>query len=212
MMRQTLDVMLTRYPVLAPCADAIETACAAIISAYERGGILLTCGNGGSCADADHIVGELMKGFCRRRPLDDAQRAALCETHGEWGALLAEQLQQPLRAVSLSGLSALATAFGNDVNPDLIYAQQAYAFASPTSVLLGVSTSGNARNVLAAAVAMKAKGGVTIGLTGADGGRMNEVYDIMLRVPETETYRVQELHLPVYHTICLAVESHFFKQ
>ena len=211
-MRDQIITLLNRYPALTVCADAIEAACREIIRAYEQGGLLLTCGNGGSCADAEHIAGEFMKGFCRRRPLGAEARAALSAAHPDLGPALAEKLQQPLRTVSLNGMPALSTAFQNDVDPALVYAQQALAFASPTTVLLGISTSGNACNVLAAAVALRSGGGTSIGLTGAGGGRMPEVFDIVIKAPETETYRVQELHLPIYHAICLAVEAHFFKE
>jgi D-sedoheptulose 7-phosphate isomerase len=206
-----IETLLVRYPQLAPCRPEILAAAERMAALYEGDGLLLVCGNGGSCADAEHIVGELMKGFCRKRPLTPAQQAAL-RAQGPWGAELAQKLQRPLRALSLCGAPALATAFANDVDPALAFAQQAYALGEPGGVLLGISTSGNARNVLAAALAAKAKGSCAIGLTGAGGGAMAGVFDILIRVPETETYRVQELHLPVYHALCLATEARFFEE
>ena len=207
-----IDALVDRYPALLGCREQIEAATERIIDCYRAGGTVLLCGNGGSCADAQHIAGELMKGFCKARPLDGASRARLIAADAEIGGLLAAKLQSPLKAVCLSDLQALGTAFANDVDPTLAFAQQAYAFAGPGDVLLGLSTSGNAKNVLAAAVAAKARGAHTIGLTGADGGKMNDVFDTVIKVPERETYRIQELHLPVYHAVCLEVEDAFFDE
>ena len=207
-----IEQLIKRYPALSPCRDEIEKAIRQIIRAFERGGTLLVCGNGGSCADAEHIAGELMKGFRKRRPLSPEQKQKLAQVDKALGDCLAESLQQPLRTVSLMGAPALTTAFSNDVNPAFACAQQALAFADENSVFLGISTSGNAQNVLAAAVTAKAMGTPAIGLTGADGGKMNGLFDILIKVPETETYKIQELHLPVYHCVCAAVEEHFFSE
>ena len=207
---EQINKLIERYPVLACCKEEIEEACRRIISCYEADGTVLLCGNGGSCADAQHIAGELMKGFCKKRPLSDASREKLVSVDSELGSILADKLQTPLRAICLDGLPSLSTAFANDVDPLLTFAQQAFAYARKHDVLVGISTSGNAKNILAAAVAAKAAGAYTIGLSGITGGEMNDVFDLVIRVPETETYRVQELHLPVYHAICLTVEDAFF--
>lgn len=205
-----IKILIERYPVLAVCEDTLRAACAAIISCYETGGKVLVCGNGGSCADADHIVGELMKGFCKRRPLGLELRQKLSDVGGELGAQMAGKLQSPLRAINLCTHAALATAFSNDVDPHLVYAQLALGYADQSDILLGISTSGNAANVRSAAIAAKARGAVAIGLCGANSCKMDGLFDHVIHVPEVETYRVQELHLPVYHALCLAVEEHFF--
>lgn len=209
-MNPVIHQLLERYPVLAPCADNLEAAVDFLIQTYSQGGKVLICGNGGSCADAEHIVGELMKGFVRKRPLNDSWQARFREVDRESGDALAASLQMPLKAISLQGLPALSSAFANDVDPACIYAQQAFAFAEPGDVFIGISTSGNAANVHAAAVAAKVKGATLLGLTGVDGGRMNGMYDCLIKVPQKETYQIQELHLPVYHALCMAVEAHFF--
>jgi D-sedoheptulose 7-phosphate isomerase len=208
-MMDEIDELVRRHPSLEACRTDIEAAAKGIISAYEKGGFLITCGNGGSCSDADHIVGELMKGFVKRRPLDDKSKETL---DNELFPDLGSKLQTPLRAISLTSSPALLTAFSNDVDANLAYAQQAYAWAGPESAFLGISTSGNSKNVLAAGIAAKAKGAFTIGLTNAVGGAMPSVFDCVIRAPETETYKVQELHLPIYHALCLAVEGHFFSK
>lgn len=203
--------LLEQYPALCVCAEALDTAAGLLIQTYSRGGKVLICGNGGSCADAEHIVGELMKGFVRKRPLNDNWKTRFCQTDPETGIDLASKLQMPLKAISLQGHPALSSAFANDVDPACIYAQQAFALAEPGDLFIGISTSGNAANVHAAAVAAKVKGASLLGLTGADGGRMNGMYDCLIKVPRKETYQIQELHLPVYHALCMAVESHFFE-
>lgn len=207
---QEIQRLIRRYPQLGICCESIEQAVHMMISLYERGGKALVCGNGGSCADAEHIVGELMKGFCRERPLV-AQWKGILEEFGEEGNRLANALQMALPAISLSGLPALSSAFANDVDPKYVYAQQAFALAEEGDLFIGISTSGNAKNILAGALAAKAKGAVLLGLTGSDGGGMNGLFDCLIKVPEQETYKVQELHLPTYHAICLEVENHFFK-
>lgn len=208
---EQIQLLIERYPVLAPCKDVLSAVCGELISAYECGCKLLVCGNGGSCADADHIVGELMKGFCRKRPVSPELRHKLERTGGEAGAEIAKQLQSTLRAISLCTHAGLSTAFSNDVNPDLVYAQQVLGYADSGDIFLGLTTSGNSQNVVSAAITAKALGAVTIGMTGARECKLDGVCDYVIHVPETETYRVQELHLPVYHAICLAVEAHFFK-
>jgi len=202
--------LVERYPVLKDGIHAVESAYGMIVECYRNGGTVLTCGNGGSSADSDHIVGELMKGFLKKRPLPEAMQTALRAADPELGGVLASRLQTALPAIDLSAQSALATAFANDVDASLIYAQQVLGYGRPADVLLGISTSGNASNVLAAFLAARAKGVRTIGLTGASGGRMKDRCDLWIPVPAASTPDVQELHLPVYHCLCAMVEEHFF--
>jgi D-sedoheptulose 7-phosphate isomerase len=208
----TRDTLLREHPQLKSCADGIDRAVAAICTAYSQGRKVLTCGNGGSAADAEHIVGELMKGFLSTRPLTDGARRTLIEVAGDDGAYLAEHLQTPLPAVSLVSSIALATAFANDVAPELTFAQQVYGLGEAGDVLIALSTSGNSRNVLYAVHAARAKGVTSIGLTGGSGGKLKEVSDIAIVVPATETPAIQELHLPIYHYICAAAEAHMFEE
>ena len=204
-----LDDLIARYPVLKPCRETIAAAVQALISAYQRGGKLLLCGNGGSAADCEHIAGELMKSFVLPRPLKEADKQALRALTGE--ERMGELLQEGLPAVSLCGHPALTTAFANDVDPALGYAQQVWALGRAGDILLGISTSGNAENVCAAAVAARAKGMCVLGLTGDSGGRLAGLCDICVKAPAGETYKIQELHLPVYHAMCLILEEVFFK-
>lgn len=201
--------LLTRYPCLAQTVPSVEDAIRALIDCFSAGGKLLTCGNGGSAADSDHIVGELMKSFLlRRRPTEEELSALTAQ--GENGVWLAERLERGLPAVSLCAHSALMTAVANDTAADTIFAQQIMALGRPGDVLLTLSTSGNSRNCVLAATAAKARGMTVIALTGMGGGRLGQIADITVAVPEKETYKVQELHLPVYHALCSAVEEHFF--
>jgi D-sedoheptulose 7-phosphate isomerase len=205
-----VDELVARYPVLGALGAEIRRACGLLIGAFRAGRKLLVCGNGGSAADADHIVGELMKSFVTPRPLAPALREKLVAVDRELGSLLAQSLQVGLPSIALTGHAALSSAFGNDVDSALIYAQQLLGYATPGDIFWGISTSGNAKNVLNAAVAARALGLTVIAMTGSGGGALAKYADILLAVPERETYKVQELHLPVYHTICLAVEAAFF--
>lgn len=204
-----LDQLTTDYPALESMRDPIMRAYTLLLECFRGGHKLLLCGNGGSCCDCQHIAGELMKGFLSLRPLTDKQKSEL-SAYGTEGGALAQKLQRALPTLVLSDLQGLSTAFANDVEPDMVYAQQAYALAVPGDVLMGVSTSGNAHNVYLAAVAAKAKGASVIGLTGQTGGRLAALCDVLLNVPETETYRVQEKHLPVYHALCAMLEQTMF--
>ena len=177
---------------------------------YENRHKLLVCGNGGSAADAEHIVGELMKGFKLPRRVEDSFADRLAEIDPELGPVLAENLQGALPAIALDGHPALSTAYMNDCEPLLCFAQQVYGYGSKGDVMLAISTSGNSQNVLYAAVAAKALGLHVIGLTGAKESRLSAMADVCIRVPEKETYMVQELHLPVYHCLCLMLEEFFF--
>jgi D-sedoheptulose 7-phosphate isomerase len=206
-----LDQLTERYPCLSVCHDSIYEAYRLIEAAYESSGKLLIAGNGGSAADADHIAGELMKGFVKKRKTRVQFRAALREiAPAETADYLAENLQEGLPAINLASHSALITASINDINGEIIYAQQVYAYAEKNDVLLGISTSGNSKNIYLAMLTAKAKGAKTIALTGGSGGKAAEIADVAVKVPETETYKAQELHLPVYHCICLMLEERFF--
>jgi D-sedoheptulose 7-phosphate isomerase len=205
-----LQGLLKRYPMLKACLSEIETACTAIIECYEKGGKVLVCGNGGSSADSDHIVAELMKGFLKRRELPADARASLKDADPEIGAVLAEKLQGALPAIDLSAASALSTAFANDVDATLCFAQLTCGYGRRGDVLIGISTSGNAGNVIAALVAARVRGMRTIGLTGASAAGMKGRCDVLIAVPAVRTPDVQELHLPVYHCLCAMIEEHFF--
>ena len=202
--------LLQRYPVLECCKDEIKKAADAIIACYNNGGKVLLCGNGGSCADCDHIVGELMKGFLLKRPIDAEAKDELKKNFEGVNDEMLSKLQRGLPAVSLPSITALGSAFCNDVDPELVYAQSTFALGKKGDILIGLSTSGNAKNVNAAAEIARAMGITVIGMTGAKGGKLYENADICIRVPENETFKIQELHLPVYHYLCAEVENHFF--
>lgn len=204
--------LTSRYPNLQPQAEAIEAAAQAIIQCYRNGGKVLICGNGGSAADSTHIVGELMKGFLKKRPVEGVLKEELLKNNAALTEEFLTNLQVGLPAVNLCESAALLTAFCNDVNPDFIFAQQAFGLGKKGDVLIGLSTSGNAENVNNAVLIAKAMGLKTVGLTGAKGGRLAENADLCIRVPETETFKVQELHLPVYHCLCAATEAAFFEK
>ncbi len=207
-----LQELLERYPALTACRAAIEQAAACWIDCFANGGKLLVCGNGGSCADSDHIVGELMKGFLKKRPLSAAQKQAMRGRCPQLTEAELNSLQLGLPTVALPALTALNTAFCNDADPTLLYAQGVMGLGRPGDVLVGISTSGNSANVLAAAKTAKGLGLTVIGLTGQGGGRLAQVADVCIRVPETETFKVQELHLPVYHYLSAATEAHFYAE
>ena len=198
--------------MLAVCKDDVKKAIEVMIASYENGGKVLLCGNGGSCADCDHIVGELMKGFLKKRPMSKEQKDAMIGACKELDEDLLSKLQCGLPAISLPSITALGSAFNNDVDPELTYAQAAFALGKSGDVFVGLSTSGNAKNVFAAAKVAKAMGMTVISFTGMGGGRLATVADVAIKVPETETYKIQELHLPVYHTICADVEEYFFSE
>ncbi|MCE1197544.1 MAG: SIS domain-containing protein [Marinilabiliales bacterium] len=205
-----IDNLTERYPVLEPLKAAITEACDKLIRCYESGGKLLVCGNGGSCSDSDHIVGELMKSFELKRPVSSDLQTKLQELSPDRGRYLAQNLQQGLPAISLTTHSALITAVANDIHADIIFAQQVVGYGKPGDVLLGISSSGNSRNVVDACLVAKAMGLEVIGLTGETGGKMKELCDTLINVPGRRTAFVQELHLPVYHLLCLVIEHHFF--
>ena len=194
-MKEHIDRLIERYPALTACRGDIEAACEALVSCYERGGKVLLCGNGGSCADSDHIAGELLKGFLKKRPLSSEMRAAMQAKCAELDASTLDKLQGGLPAVPLTAMAALFTAFCNDVDPELVYAQQVLALAKPGDVLIGITTSGNAKNVASAVKVAKGLGVTVLGLTGEKGGLLKELANINVSVPACETYQVQEFHL-----------------
>lgn len=205
-----LDLLTKRYPALTACREEIYHAFMLLKETYLNDGMLLVCGNGGSGADSEHIVGELMKEFAICRPLEEQDRALLKEASAEHGELLAAHLQGSLPAIPLTGNIALSTAFANDAVPELVFAQQVYGYGRQNSALLGISTSGNSKNVIYAMEVAKAKKMATIGMTGEGGGKMKALCDVCICVPAKLTYQIQELHLPVYHTLCLMIEEEFF--
>ena len=205
-----VDQLCERYPSLSTVKPAIEEACNQLIACYENGGKILVCGNGGSCSDSDHIVGELMKSFELKRPLSTEIKEKLASIDPERGSYLASHLQQGLPAISLTAHSALITAIANDIDGEVIFAQQVIGYGRPGDILLGISSSGNSKNVLDACLVAKAMNLKVIGLTGETGGKMKAFCDILINVPGRRTAFVQELHLPIYHLLCLAIEQHFF--
>lgn len=209
--KKALDGLFTRCPVLAPCRADVFAAAEAICESFRAGGKLIACGNGGSAADAEHIVGELMKGFLKKRRLPEELRARMKEDFPQDADYLYENLQGALPALSLVNQVALGTAFANDQAADLVFAQQVMGIGRKGDVLLAISTSGNSKNVVYAVEAARLQGVKTVALTGRSGGRLRDVADIVVAVPDDETYRIQELHLPVYHALCIAAEEEFFE-
>lgn len=205
-----LEELLERYPVLKTEEASIREVYEILKNCYEAGGKLLIAGNGGSCADAEHIVGELMKGFVKKRPVTEMLTESLRRVDPELGAELAGKLQRGLPAIALTGHPGLTTAFINDVDGSMSYAQQVLGYGKPEDVFLGISTSGNSKNVKLAAITARAMGLKIVGLLGRDGGCIRPLCDAAVVVPEQETYKIQELHLPVYHALCLMLEEHFF--
>ena len=205
-----LDELLERYPSLVGQRENIIGVYKVLEESYSKGGKLLVAGNGGSAADSEHIVGELMKAFIKSRKLDTALQDKLKSVDKKLGEVLADNLQGALPAIAVTGHVGLSTAYLNDCSPLLAFAQQVNGFGNVGDVFLGISTSGNSENILYALVTARAKGMKTVGLSGRDGGRMKEFCDEIIIVPEKETFKIQELHLPVYHALCLMLEERFF--
>lgn len=205
-----IDLLVERYPSLEAAKNDIAAAYLLLEESYENGGKLLVAGNGGSAADAEHIVGELMKGFKLPRKPEADFAEKLVEENQELGSVLAENLQGALPAIALDGHPALSTAYMNDCEPLLCFAQQVNGYGKSGDVFLGISTSGNSRNVLFAATTAHAKGLKVIGLTGAKDSKLKGMSDVCIKAPQTETYMIQELHLPIYHCLCLMLEDKFF--
>lgn len=209
--QKILDELIQRYPVLAVCKKDIAKAYGTLRNCYQQGGKLLVAGNGGSAADAEHMVGELMKSFHKPRPLPASFQQNLAATDPVVGTYLAKTLEQPLPAIALVCHESLSTAFLNDKDGKAVFAQQLLGYGKKGDVFLGISTSGNSENVVCAAVVAKALGIAVIELTGNNGGKLSRYADISIRVPEDETFKIQELHLPVYHCLCLMLENYFFR-
>ena len=205
-----IEVLVNRYPVLNSVKDEIVEAYFLLVESYKNEGKLLIAGNGGSAADAEHIVGELMKGFKLPRKINENFTDKLISENEELGTVLAESLQGALPAIALDGHPALSTAYMNDCEPLLCFAQQVNGYGKAGDVFLGISTSGNSKNILYAATTAHAKGMKVIGLTGAKDSKLTQMSDVCIKVPQTETYMIQELHLPVYHCLCLMLEDEFF--
>lgn len=199
--------LISRYPQLSDCAEKITKAVDFIVDGYFSEGKVLVCGNGGSAADSEHIVGELMKGFMSKRPLTEEERESLKNAGDE---SMADFLQRGIPAISLPSQIGVLSAFVNDVKPENIYAQLMFAYGTPNDTAICISTSGNSANIVNAAVAAKAKGVKVVALVGGKECKLDKIADVCIHVPETETYKVQELHLPVYHYICAEVERQLF--
>jgi len=202
-----LERVFEHYPELEICKSEIVRAFQVMNQCHNNGGLIMTCGNGGSAQDAGHIVGELMKGFKLKRPINEEDSLKIKNQFPQFGDYLVNHLQGAIRSVSLVDQAGLSTAFINDISADMVYAQQVYGYGKPGDVLIGISTSGNSKNVVNACMIAKSLGITTIGFTGRYAGKMEGICDILIRVPADETYRVQEYHLPVYHALCAMVEA-----
>lgn len=207
-----VDVFFNENPGLEPVRKQVLEAARVLVSRFAKGGTLLVCGNGGSCSDSDHIVGELMKGFLLKRPLPPSERERFAALFGPEGEALAEKLQRALPAISLCSQQALVTAVANDGDYGLVFAQQVMGYAGPGDVVLGISTSGKAQNVKWALMAAKARGAFSMALTGEGGGALKDTADLWVPVPEGRTFRIQELHAAVYHFFCAFAESEMFPE
>ena len=208
--KEILGQLVEDYPKLEGCRESVTRAFHILHQCYVSKGRAMVCGNGGSAADAEHIVGELMKGFLLKRELTEADRERLRMAFPQDCQYLSANLQRALPAISLVSQSALATAFINDVAPDMLFAQQVYGYGRAGDVLIGLSTSGNSQNVVNAIKIAKSFEIHTIGLTGENGGLMKNLCDVTITVPACETFKVQEYHLPVYHALCAMIERELF--
>ncbi len=208
--RKHIDSLICRYPALDAVKGRIADAYLLMQECFARGGKLLVAGNGGSAADSEHVVGELMKRFKNPRPVTKELAQKLIAVDAQRGAELAKSLERSLMAIPLTAHEALTTAFLNDAGAVDVFAQQLLGYGRPGDVFLGISTSGNSENILRCVVVAKALGIATIGLTGKTGGKLGAVCDVAVKAPETETYLIQEYHLPIYHCWCLMLEDYFF--
>ena len=208
--KNELDELIRRYPQLDVCKKDIEKAYLLLQKTYDKNGKLLIAGNGGSAADSEHIAGELMKRFKITRPINKELADKLMKIDPERGERLVKNLEMPLRAVPLTSHIAITTAYMNDADATGVFAQQMLGFGNEGDVFLAISTSGNSENIISACVVAKAMDIKIIGLTGERESKLSKYADICIRVPETETYKIQELHLPVYHALCLMLESNYF--
>lgn len=208
-MKDIKKELFERYPALSSCEKDIDTALELMKEAYTSGGTIYVCGNGGSCSDSDHIVGELMKGFMHKRPLSKTATEKF-ESLFEDGKYFATKLQGAIPAVSLAAQSAIISAYANDVDPEFVYAQLVYGYARENDLVIGLSTSGNSKNVVNAIKAAKARGAKTLSMTGEKESKLSALSDVTIRVPACETFKIQEYHLPVYHYLCAALENEYF--
>lgn len=206
-----LDRFIEKHKDLTVCKEEINNAYQLLCECYNSGGKMLIAGNGGSSSDAEHIVGELMKGFLLKRELKEDERNSLVALDETKGKYLETRLQGALPAISLSSHNSLTTAISNDVNGDMIFAQQIQGYGRKGDVFLAISTSGNSRNVILASIVAKAKGMKVIGLTGAGGGELSQKADVCIKAPSQETYEIQEYHIAIYHFLCLMLEKKFFE-
>lgn len=211
-MKKRLELLLGRYPVLRSCEKELSAALDLLVAAYRSGNKLLVCGNGGSAADSEHMVAELMKGFLKRRPIPSSHLAQLEAADATEGKTIASHLQGALAALSLASPLSLTSAIANDIAFEMIFAQQVYGLGRPGDVLLGISTSGNSKNVSNAVIVAKALGLRTIVLTGRSGGASAPLADVAIRVPADDIAEIQELHLPVYHWLATELEEIFFPE
>lgn len=205
-----IEAFFKEHENLMPLKEDIMHVCQLLLNVYEKGGKLLICGNGGSCADSDHMVGELMKGFLLKRPVNEKMKRIFKDLYGDEGIEIVEKLQGALPAISLNAHAALMSAFGNDVDASLVYAQQVFGYCEPKDAVIGISTSGNAENVAKALKTAHALGASTIAFSGRDGGKLKQIADYSIVVPKNETYQIQEVTLIIYHFICIFVESEIF--
>jgi D-sedoheptulose 7-phosphate isomerase len=205
-----IEDLFVRYPKLLCCRESIFAALKILIECYKNDGKLLICGNGGSAADSQHMVGELMKAFVLPRKLSEDKQMKIKQSFPNNCQYLIDNLQQVLPSVSLLGETALTSAYGNDKAPDLVFAQQVFGLGKPGDVFLGISTSGTSKNVLYACEIAKVQDMKLIGLTGETGGKMKEICDVAICVPSNVTFKIQEYHLPIYHALCMALEYEFF--
>lgn len=204
--------LFSQYPALKACEDSLNHALDLILSCYRGGGTILLCGNGGSCADCEHISGELLKGFRSMRPIPASDRDALDAVSAGLGDRIGGRLQRGISAIPLPSLTSVLSAYANDVDSTLVYAQLVYALGDPTDLLFCLSTSGNSKNVIAAAQVAKSRGMAVIALTGRDGGCLKEIADCAIVAPANETYQIQEYHLPIYHYLCAETECILFEE
>ncbi len=211
-MNDRIQELLARYPSLSACEKGIRGSYTLLEKSFSAGGKLLTAGNGGSAADSDHIAGELLKSFIKKRKPANDFLNSLSAIDATTGKYLADKLEGSLPVISLCNQTALLTASLNDVDGNVVFAQQVMGYGKKGDVFLGISTSGNSKDIVYAMVVAKAKGLSTIALTGRDGGRIAQIADASIIVPEKETFKIQELHLPVYHALCLQIEEHFFPE
>lgn len=203
-----IETLFEHYPELSGEKENIRKTVDAIVAMHKKGGKLLICGNGGSCSDSSHISGELLKGFLLKRPMPSEERKKFSENADVFRYI--DCFQQGVCTIPLPEMSALLSAYGNDVEPAMQYAQLVYAMGRPGDVFWGISTSGNSKNVVLAAETAKAMGLLTIGMTGEKNSRLSDICDVCMKAPSTETYRVQEYHLPIYHAVCAEVERILF--